>query len=296
MTSTVARGVLLEQVVHRGERLLALVVAIDAVDDLDLGVVVGQPLDEVVVAVGRRRRALGPLDLDDLAAVAAQDRLGDVLRGRSADELVVGADVLGDRVDDAAVEGDDRDVGRHGALGRLVQADVGVRRQQQDIDRAGDEFVDVAGLHCVVALRVGDDRLGARVELLAVVADVVVLVGAPLVAAVGLREADDATTRCARGGRAGRRGRCRDRRGRGWGGRCGRAADEDHDRCGDQTRLQDPGHVPCPPCSCSIRPSFSGAVPDGATQPRSSIAALGHGLTCLPPWSWSAAPGGRRRG
>ena len=51
-----ARSVLLEEVVHGRQRVLALVVGDHAVDDLDLRVVGREPVDELVVAVGRRRR------------------------------------------------------------------------------------------------------------------------------------------------------------------------------------------------------------------------------------------------
>src|SRR3712207_9595905 len=64
----------------------------------------------------------------------------------------------------------------HRALRRLVEADVGVGRQEQHVDGPRDELVDVAGLDGVVALGVADDRLRAGVVLGAVVAHVVVLV------------------------------------------------------------------------------------------------------------------------
>ena len=76
---------------------ISRVVAGLAADDLDVGGVGGQPGDELVMAVGGRRGAERALDLEDGAALAAEDRVGDVFGGGLADELVVRADVLRDR-------------------------------------------------------------------------------------------------------------------------------------------------------------------------------------------------------
>jgi hypothetical protein len=124
------------------------------------------------------------------------------------------------------------------AIGRLVQPHVGVRRQEQDIDRSPDELVDMPGLDGVVALRVADDGLGIRAVFGAVVADVVVLVRPPFVAPVRLAEADDGVAACrlARRRRRGGRRRCRGVGGRRAAGPGAGAAHEDDGRPEDETR------------------------------------------------------------
>ena len=111
------------------------------------GCVLLEPGDEVVVAVGGRRRPEDALDLDDVARLAAEHRLGDVLGRRVPPISLLSAPMCWvTSVVDRAVQGDDRDAGVQRPLGGRRQRVRRQRRQQQHVDSAGDQVVDVGGL------------------------------------------------------------------------------------------------------------------------------------------------------
>ena len=131
------------------------------------GALAVQPGDELVVAVGGGRRAQDALDLEHLAAVATEDRLGDVLAAARPMSLLSAPMcwVTGMVTARSSVM-----TGMPASSARCaagVSASAVERGQQQDVDALGDQVVDVGGLLVAIALTVGHDDLDVGHERLA---------------------------------------------------------------------------------------------------------------------------------